>query len=254
MTSSCGSQPSGFAYRLAWGSDGLAFLAPQCDVVVIVDVLRFSSAVSVAVEAGATIDPFPFGDPRAAEHAERVGAAVAGHRSPGRPSLSPTDLLRVSRGERIVLPSPNGSALAVEAAERSVPFVLAGCFRNAAATARRATMLAHDGTIGVLAAGERWHRVDGPLRPATEDLLGAGAVLQALDPAGSVSAPCCDPGAAAARAAFLDARPRLREVLEATESGRELIDRGDGDDVVTSAQLDVTDLAAQLIDGSFVAV
>ena len=243
-----------FAYRLAWGHDGLVALAPHCDVIVIVDVLRFTSAVSAAVEAGAAVDPFPWGDLRAAEHAERVGAAVAGRRAPGRPSLSPTDMLRRSPGERIVLPSPNGAALAVEAAERSVPFVLAGCFRNATATARRAAMLAHDGVIGVVAAGERWHGPDGPLRPAVEDLLGAGAVLHALDPSGSIATPCCDPEARAARASFLDARPLLSQVLAATATGRELVARGDGDDVDTSAMLDVTELAAQLIDGSFVGV
>lgn len=242
------------AYRLRWGSDGLADLAPHCDVIVIVDVLRFSTAVSAAVEAGATVDPFPWGDPRAAEHAERVGAALAGRRTSGAPSLSPTDLLRARRGDRIVLPSPNGSALAVEAAERSVPFVLAGCLRNATATARRATVLAHDGVIGVVAAGERWHGPAGPLRPAAEDLVGAGAILHALDPAASVSAPACDPEARAARAAFLDARPELGEILAATTSGRELSARGDGDDVETAAELDATDLAAQLIDGHFVAV
>lgn len=242
------------AYRLGWGSEGLADLAPRCDVVVIVDVLRFSTAVSAAVEAGATIDPFPWGDPRAAEHAERVGAALAGRRAPGAPSLSPTDLLRAGPADRIVLPSPNGSALAVEAAERSVPFVLAGCLRNASATARRAAALAHDGVIGVIAAGERWHGPNGPLRPAVEDLLGAGAILHALDPAGSVSAPACDPEARAARAAFLDARPLLADVLAATATGRELIGRGDGDDVETAAALDATDVAAQLVDGRFVAV
>lgn len=244
----------GFAYRLGWGHDGLVALAPECDVLVIVDVLRFCSAVSAAVEAGATVDPFPWDDPRAGEHAERVGAALAGRRAPGAPSLSPTDLLRSRPGERIVLPSPNGAALAVEAAERSVPFVLAGCLRNASATARRAAALAHGGSIGVVAAGERWHAPDGPLRPAAEDLIGAGAVLHALDPAGSMSAPACDPEARAARAAFLDARPSLHELLAATESGRELVERGDGDDVETAAALDATTLAAQLVDGSFVAV
>lgn len=242
------------AYRLRWGSDGLADLAPHCDVIVIVDVLRFSTAVSAAVEAGATVDPFPWGDPRAAEHAERVGAALAGRRTAGAPSLSPTDLRQARPGDRIVLPSPNGSALAVEAAERSVPFVLAGCLRNATATARRAAVLAQDGVIGVVAAGERWHGPAGPLRPAAEDLVGAGAILHALDPAGSVSAPACDPEARAARAAFLDARPELGEILAATTSGRELSARGDGDDVETAAELDATDLAAQLIDGRFVAV
>lgn len=243
-----------WAYRLEWGHDGLADLAPVCDVIVIVDVLRFSSAVSAAVEAGARVDPFPWGDPRAAEHAERVGAALAGRRAPGAPSLSPTDLLASRPGSRIVLPSPSGAALAVEAAERSVPFVLAGCLRNATATARRAAMLAHGGVIGVVAAGERWHQGDGPVRPAAEDLIGAGAVLHALDPAGSIAPPCGDPEARAARAAFLDARPLLATVLAATRTGCELIERGDGDDVATSAELDATAFAAQLIDGSFVGV
>ena len=254
MTRPRATDATGFAYRFGWGHDGLAALAPHCDVIVIVDVLRFTTAVSAAVEAGATIDPFPWGDPRAAEHAERVGASVAGRRAPGRPSLSPTDLLHAEPGERIVLPSPNGSALAVDAAERSVPFVLAGCFRNASATARRAAMLAHGSPIGVVAAGERWHSPDGPLRPAEEDLLGAGAVLHALDPAGSIATPCCDPGARAARAAYLDARPLLGDVLAATDSGRELVAGGDGDDVATAAAVDATTLAAQLIDGSFVGV
>lgn len=243
-----------WAYRLEWGHDGVVALAPECDVIVVVDVLRFTSAVSAAVEAGAAVDPFPWADPRAAEHAERVGAALAGRRAAGRPSLSPTDLLLTRAGERIVLPSPNGGALAVEATARSVPFVLAGCLRNATATARRALMLSHAGVIGVVAAGERWLRADGPLRPAVEDLIGAGAILHALDPSGSISPPCCDPEARAARAAFLDARPLLADVLAATRSGRELVARGDADDVATSAALDTTDLAAQLIDGTFVGV
>lgn len=243
-----------FAFRFGWGSEALALLAPVCDVLVIVDVLRFSSAVSAAVEAGASVHPFRWNDPRAAELAERAGAALAGRRAPGSPSLSPTDLLRSQPGERIVLPSPNGSALAVEATELGVPFVLAGCLRNATATARRARLLAHDGAIGLIAAGERWHDPAGPLRPATEDLLGAGAILHALDPAGSVSAPGCDPGGRAARAAFLDARPMLHDALLATTSGRELVERGDGDDVETSSQLDATDVAAQLIDTAFTAV
>jgi 2-phosphosulfolactate phosphatase len=242
------------AYLLGWGPDGLAAMAPRCDVVVIVDVLRFTTAVCAGVEAGAEIVPFRWGDPRAAEQAERVGAALAGRRAPGRPSLSPTDLLGSERGARIVLPSPNGSVLAVDAGERSVPFVLAGCFRNAAATARRAAMLAHGSPIGVVAAGERWHAADGPLRPCVEDLLGAGAILHALDPSGSVVAPCCDPEARAARAAFLDARPLLGDVLAASDSGRELVAGGDGDDVATAAEIDVTTLAAQLIDGRFVGV
>ncbi|MFM2072611.1 MAG: hypothetical protein RLZZ623_2874, partial [Actinomycetota bacterium] len=41
--------------------------------------------------------------------------------------------------------------------------------------------------------------------------------------------------------------------LAESSSGRELIDRGWHDDVVTSAALDVTDRAARLVDGAFIA-
>ncbi len=104
----------------------------------------------------------------------------------------------------------------------------------------------------MIAAGERWG--DGPLRPALEDLLGAGAVLAALDPSAAASHPRCSPDAAAARAAFIDAKSELDDRLLATASGRELAARGWHDDVYTSARLDVTSVAAQLDDGAFVGV
>lgn len=227
-----------FAYRLGWGHDGLALLAPECDVIVVVDVFGFCSAVSIATEAGATVEPVRSADP-----------ATGGEESP-----SPTELLATAPGTRVVLASPDGSELALDALALGVPFVLAGCFRNASATARRAGILAHGSTIGVVAAGERSHRPDGSLRPAVEDLLAAGAILHALDPAGSLSAPRGDPDARAARAAYLDARPLLTDTLSATASGHDLYARGTDREIALAASLDVAAVAAQLIDGVFVAV
>jgi 2-phosphosulfolactate phosphatase len=137
------------------------------------------------------------------------------------------------------------------AADRGVPFVLAGSLRNATATARRAHALAHGGAVGVIAAGERWGSASGSLRPAIEDLLGAGAVLAALDPSSAVSDPRCSPEAAAARAGFIGAKSSLASALATCPSGRELAARGWGDDVDTSARLDVSDRAAQMIDSAF---
>jgi 2-phosphosulfolactate phosphatase len=245
-------EQDGFAYRLAWGSEGLDALAPHVAVVVVVDALRFTSAVSAAVEAGATVVPARWADEQAASDAAAQGAVLAGRREDGRPSLSPTDLLTMRPGVRLVLPSPNGATVSVRAFELGTPTVLAGCFRNATATARRARELAAGGSIGIVACGERWPH--GPLRHAVEDLLGAGAVLAALDPSGASSAPCCSPDAAAARAAFVAARPLLVDHLLGSSSGRELAAIGYSDDVHTSAVLDATDVAAQLVDGAFTAV
>ena len=62
---------SSYQVRLDWGVDGLVRVAPS-DVVVVVDVLRFSSTVIQAVENGRTVEL------DAAAHAVSInGAAVA---------------------------------------------------------------------------------------------------------------------------------------------------------------------------------
>ena len=240
-----------FAYRFDWGPNGLRTLAPTVDVVVVVDVLRFTTSVSAAVESGCVVFPYRWADEGAADYAAAHGAVLAGFREHGGPSLSPTDLLTLDAGTRLVLPSPNGSTLAFGARQFGARHVLAGCLRNAAVTARAALELAEGGSIAVIAAGERWHGATGPLRPAVEDLVGAGAVLAALDPAAAATAPACSPEAAAARAAFVAARPRLHETLAECSSGRELIMRGWHDDVANCAALNVAAVAAVLQGDAF---
>ncbi len=244
----------GFAFRFGWGADGLAVLAPVCDVIVVVDVLRFTTAVSVAVSGGSTVFPYAAHGDDAVSFAAERDAVLAGRREDGPVSLSPTDLQSLPRGSRIVLPSPNGSALSLRARELGAPFVLAGSLRNATATAHRARSLADDGAIAVIASGERWPGSPARLRPSVEDLIGAGSVLVVLDPSGSVSHPGCSPEAAAARAAFVDAKPRLAEALHSCASGRELTRSGFADDVDCAAQLDASNVAAQLVEDAYIAV
>jgi 2-phosphosulfolactate phosphatase len=140
-----------------------------------------------------------------------------------------------------VLPSPNGSAVAA-AVGTAGPVVLAGCLRNASAVARVAREAGGDGPVAVVAAGER--RPDGALRPAVEDLLGAGAVLDALGGRPS-------PEARAAVAAF---RQRdLPHDLLACASGRELAALGRAAEVALAAEHDVSQVVPVLRDGAFTA-
>jgi len=246
-------QQHGFAYRFDWGMEGLRSLAPTVDVVIVVDVLRFSSAVCAAVEGGSVVLPYPWASGDAASFALARSAELAGRREDGVPSLSPTDLLTLTPGTRLVLPSPNGAALAFAARDLGASRVFAGCLRNASAVAGAARSAIGDGgSLAVIAAGERWDDASGPLRPAVEDLLGAGAILAALDPSSAVANPRCSPEAAAARVAFLAARPRLFDALSECGSGRDLIERGWEDDVATCAALDVTTAVPELIGDEFV--
>lgn len=225
--------------RCEWGPAGLAAAAPRSDVVVIVDVLSFATCVEVAVSRGAVVFPFGWRDARAAAFASRIGAEVAGPRGAGRLSLSPSSLLGVSPGTRVVLPSPNGATLSLAAAD-SRSHVLAGCLRNAAAVARAAPALGR--RVLVLAAGERW--ADGSLRPCLEDWLGAGAILDALS--GTLSAE-----AQAARAAFRAAGPALSDMLHECQSGQELIEHGWAEDVRLAAEGNVTATVPVLRDGAY---
>src|SRR4029453_15046239 len=107
------------------GVDGLSEVAQGAGAVVVVDVLRFTSAVSVAIGRGAVALPYgwargaggalvraPGGAPgrAAAAYAARHDAELAGRREDGHWSLSPSDLARIPAGTRPVLPPPNGSA------------------------------------------------------------------------------------------------------------------------------------------------
>jgi 2-phosphosulfolactate phosphatase len=235
----------GATVRVDWGLGGLHRLAPGASVVVIVDVLRFTTAVSVAVERGCAVYPAPWRERTNAWTAER-GITVAGRREDGGLSLSPTDLARTELPDRLVLPSPNGSALTVAAQQIGVRDVLAGCLRNAAATAQRAAALAEGGVIAVIAAGEVSH--DGPLRPAIEDLLGAGAVISAF-PANLRRSP----EATVAQTSFAVHRESLGVVIGDCASARELAEVGFADDVAMASELDVCHVAAELREGAYVA-
>jgi 2-phosphosulfolactate phosphatase len=229
-----------FDLRCEWGEHGVAVLAPISDVVIVVDVLSFSTSVEIAVGRGGMVYPYRWRDERALEFAASIGAELAApRRTAGKLSLSPESMTQVEPGTRIVLPSPNGATLSLRAGQTPV---LAGCLRNAQAIARAAKR--YGSRIAVIPAGERWRDNQG-LRPCFEDLVGAGAIVRHL--AGSRS-----PEAMSAVTAFEGARARLEEFLQQCSSGKELIERGFGADVHLAAQLDVSDVVPVLRDNAFV--
>ncbi len=237
----------GHLVRCEWGPVGAARVGAG-SAVVVVDVLSFTTSVSVLVERGTAVYPAAWRDSRVEKLAREHGAALAVGRtevSEANPwSLSPAALLRATAPDRIVLPSPNGSAIAVGASG----LVLAACLRNAGAVAGwlRQHGYGAQRPLCVVPAGERWP--DGSLRPALEDLLGAGAVLAALD----VPAEMLSPESAAARALFtsLD-ESSLAASVRRCASGQELIGRGYAEDVEVAVQLNAARLVPVLQDGCF---
>ncbi len=204
---------SRYHVRLEWGLDGLARVTPA-DVVVVVDVLRYSTTVTDAVARG------DFG-PR---------------------------FLSSSKGDSGLAGSVNGAPI-VAAAAASDSLVLLGSLRNAAAVAR--AVLAEQErrgartSVAVIAAGER---SGDAVRFAVEDQLGAGAVIDAL---AGLGIDHTSPEAAVAGEAFRGLRGAVRHLLTASGSGQELIARDLRDDVLNAAEIDATDAVPVLRDGTF---
>ncbi|WP_246186791.1 2-phosphosulfolactate phosphatase [Microlunatus speluncae] len=267
--------------RFDWGPTGAAAISADAAYAVVVDVLSFTTTLTVAVERGMTVFPYRWRDDGAADyarardavlavgrfeilavpasdpdqpaesshprrHAAESAADVPGRRGLG-VSLSPAAMGRVVGVERIVLPSPNGSTIAY-GLQGSGARVVGGCLRNAAAVAGwLAPRLASGGTLAVVAAGERWP--DGSLRPAAEDLWGAGAVLAACAAAGLTG---FSPEADAAAQSFRAVVDRLPAALSGCASGRELIAAGFGADVAVAAAHEVSTVVPVLDGEAFV--
>jgi len=234
-----------YRVRFEWGATGAAAIAEGADVAVVVDVLSFTTTLSVAVERGITVHPFRWRDERAATYAaERDAVLATGRSERAGVSLSPVSVRAAEGVERLVLPSPNGSSIAFGLAEAGVT-VVGAALRNAAAVAR---WLPAGATVAVLAAGERWP--DGTLRPAVEDLWGAGAVVAGLVDLGATG---LSPEARAAEQAFRAVEARLAEELHDCASGRELVEIGFAGDVAVAAEHDACAAVPVLQGEAFVA-
>jgi 2-phosphosulfolactate phosphatase len=271
------------AVRMDWGLSGAEAVGADAAIAVVVDVLSFTTTLTVAIDAGAEVYPFRWKDTSARAFAEEHDAVLAVGRSEARDagpaeravSLSPASIQAAKGLNRIVLPSPNGSTLAHELAEGGAT-VIGAALRNRFAVARWiADLLAAEAAtsaatgarpadtatgarpadtatrsrppaIAVLAAGERWP--DGSLRPAVEDLWGAGAVIAALSELGIGDQ---SPEAWTAEAAFRGVEESLAAELAGCATGQELAMVGFADDVAIAADLDSSRCVPVLIGERF---
>jgi 2-phosphosulfolactate phosphatase len=230
-----------FDIRCEWGMEGLQELLPVSRAVVIVDVLSFTTCVEIAAGKGALVYPYRSRDHSATAYARSRNALMANATREfegGGYSLSPSSLVDIPAGTALVLPSPNGSTLSLSTGDTPT---FAGCLRNA--TALSSALGQFETGISIIPAGERWKKQQ-TLRPAIEDLIGAGAVIHALEGTRS-------PEAETAAAVFAAFRDDLASVLLASGSGRELIGRDFEEDVRLAAALDVSRCVPVLKDGAY---
>ena len=228
-----------YEIRCEWGGYGVELAGAGGAACVIVDVFSFSTCVDVATARGAKVYPYRSRDSGAAGFAKSLEGFAAGPRQEGGYSLSPASLVDLPPGRNLVLPSPNGSTLTLSA---EAELVIAGCLRNAPAVAER--LAGYGGAVTIVPAGERWP--DGSLRPAIEDLIGAGAIIHGLRGPKS-------PEARIAESAFLAVRGNLLHVLKDSVSGRELCDMGFPQDVDVATEFDVSTTVPVFSEGCFVA-
>jgi 2-phosphosulfolactate phosphatase len=236
-----------YSVRFDWGPTGAARVATPGGILVVIDVLSFTTAVGVAVERGITVYPAPWRDARAYQLAKAENAVLAVGRKQATAahpwSLSPAAMRTAPFIPRLVLPSPNGSSIAAAAEEVTV---VAASLRNAALVGRWLRGVRTEGPVAVIAAGERWP--DGSLRPALEDALGAGAVLSSMmaEPGDLV----LSPEAAAVRAMY-DATPSPAAAVRASASGEELVEAGFAEDVEVAAEVGTGTAIPVMSGGAF---
>lgn len=242
----------GYDVRVEWGPTGARAItggSAPATIAVVIDVLSFTSTVQVAVERGIGVLPYRWKGADAELYAAEHDAALAIGRFDQRRddrglddrglTLSPAQIANLTEAQvaetpRLVLPSPNGSSICFSLVERGLRVVAASLRNRGAVADWLAERAGPASPIAIVAAGERWP--DGTLRPCLEDLWGAGAVVAAL----AERAPqlTFSPEARASAAAFAVVEHDIEAELLDCSSGRELIEAGFVDDVLTASRID----------------
>jgi 2-phosphosulfolactate phosphatase len=242
--------------QLDWGVDGVRFALKKNDIVVIVDALRFSTAVTTAVANEFTI--YPVADQiKGRALAATLGAEMSGKPGEARYTISPHSYLDVPPGSirKVVLYSPNGATCAALVGGEDIVYI--GCFLNARAVGRLLSKAAleEQRNITVVAAGEQ-RAIDSGERIvydraaaypvfAIEDYLACGAIISHTEFPRSAEADLC-------AITFNAARERIEDLLAGSFSGRYLIENDLREDITHALRHDLYDVVPVVREGRII--
>ncbi|OCA87524.1 2-phosphosulfolactate phosphatase [Bacillus sp. FJAT-27225] len=241
---------SGYSIRVEWGRKGARDAAGRGDIVIVVDVLSFSSTVVTALHHGCSIYPYP---PHldGKLYAEKIGGEYILGRAEAakisRATLSPVSFNSTHKGRKFVLTSLNG-AFCTWVAEQ-VPALLIGSFLNLSSVAKVANNIKQEtrSAITVIPCGEQWNdsrEHEDSLRPSIEDYLAAGAIVSLLEGEKSPEALVCE-------GAYSQQRDNISNLIWESGSGRELREKGFEADVTHCSRIDVYTEVPLLRNGHF---
>ncbi len=232
--------------QLDWGIDGLKLALGNHDIVVIVDTLRFSTAIVTAVANGFTI--YPFSDKeKGAHYAHGIGAEISGKSGEAKYSLSPSSFMNAADKEnkKVVVFSPNGAACAELVREHDIAYI--GCLLNAKVLGKQIdkVVIEKKKNITIIAAGEQraidtGERIVHDLKEAqrvfaVEDYLGAGAIISYSRLKKTSAAEVCE-------LAFRASQDKLKDLMLKSFSGKYLVQHNLTKDVEHAAQLNQYDI------------
>jgi 2-phosphosulfolactate phosphatase len=219
--------------------------------VVIVDVLRATTTIAFAVSRGARVLPLADEADALARGGMDADAILVGERMGKRLdgfhcNNSPCELGAFALGGRVVILTTTNGTQAV-AACANARRIFAGALTNAPALGRHlCTTGSLERDLAIVCAGRNTGAI------AYEDMLGAGAVVDAVTSAARPDNLWLADGARLARDLFTRERAQLASAVESSDAAQELLAQGNAD-VAEAATYGSIDSVAYLSDGMFVA-
>ncbi|MFN8670583.1 MAG: 2-phosphosulfolactate phosphatase [Candidatus Sericytochromatia bacterium] len=224
-------QQKEYTIKCEWGLEGLEALLDLSDVIIIVDILSFSTCVDIITSNKSYVFPYIYKDESALNFAKENNLILAEKRNKNKISLSPHSLINIPKNSKILLPSPNGSTLSfyTNKAKKNLS-VICSCLRNFRACAELAQEIGKN--ITIIPAGEKWNNNN--TRFSIEDFLGAGAVIS------EIKNSLLSPESLLALNSFNSVKNNIYQIIKESASGKELIEKGFEEDVKIACELNTS--------------